>query len=112
MIQVTMATPTMDGHEVHATHEYEEGEFEFTDGEPLVDDVMIMQARHGTSRILVIDNEYGSVSDTAVPGLIGTFVKDTGDEWKQSVGTDNISREKFLEFLDADDKGAWSRHNL
>ena len=111
MIQVTMATPTMDGHEVHATREYEQGEFEFTDGEPVVDDVMIMQARHGTSRILVIDNEYGSVSDTAVPGLVGTFAKDTLDQ-VMDTPFGKLSWNEKMEYHNADNRGAWVEENL
>jgi len=111
MIQVTKATPTMDGREIKATHEYEEGEFEFTDGEPLVDDVVILQAAHSPARILIIDNERGSVSDTAVPGLIGTFAEDTLDQ-VMDTPFGKLSWNEKMEYHNADNRGAWVEENL
>lgn len=94
MITVTYAVPTMDGYDIRASREYEEGEFEYHDGEPLTDDVMVVHTYNSGDRFLVLDNEHGAQSCRYVPGLFGTTVQDMMDELNETYPSNEFSWNK------------------
>jgi hypothetical protein len=84
----------MDGYDIQASREYEEGEFEYYDGEPLTDDVMVLHTYDSGDRFLVLDNEHGAQSCRYVPELFGTTAQDMMDELNETYPSDGLSWNK------------------
>lgn len=112
MITVTYAVPTMDGYDIRASREYEEGEFEYYDGEPLTDDVMVVQPYYSSDRFLVLDNERGAQSCHYVPEVFGTVARDMKDELRETHPVGNLSWEEKLEWKDSRDPWKWVQENV
>ena len=112
MITVTYAVPTMDGYDIRASREYEEGEFEYYDGEQLTDDVMVIHTYYSSDRFLVLDNERGAQSCRYVPELFGTTYLDMKDELAETHPAGDLSWEETLEWKDSRDPWKWVQENV